>query len=88
VVESTVSLHLYYIIQEAVLNAVKHGKATSIAISIARDNDRFVLTIRDNGAGFQSPGGSTGMGIRIMRYRASVIGTTLDLKSAPVRVLK
>lgn len=83
VVESTVSLHLYYIIQEAVLNAVKHGKATSIAISIARDNDRFVLTIRDNGAGFQSPGGSTGMGIRIMRYRASVIGTTLDLKSAP-----
>ena len=82
-VENTVSLHLYYIIQEAVLNAVKHGKATSIAISIARDNDRFVLTIRDNGAGFHSPGSSTGMGIRIMRYRASVIGTTLDLKSAP-----
>jgi PAS domain S-box-containing protein len=82
-VENTVSLHLYYIIQEAVLNAVKHGKATSILISIMRDNDHFVLVIRDNGTGFQSPGGSTGMGIRIMRYRTSVIGSTLDLKSAP-----
>ncbi len=82
-VENTVSLHLYYIIQEAVLNAVKHGKATSILISITRDNDHFVLTIHDNGTGFQSPGGSTGMGIRIMRYRSSVIGSTLDLKSAP-----
>ncbi len=82
-VDNTVSLHLYYIIQESVLNAVKHGEATSIRISITRDSDHFVLTIRDNGTGFQSPVGSTGMGIRIMRYRSSVIGSTLDLKSAP-----
>lgn len=82
-VDSTVSLHLYYIIQEAVLNAVKHGKATSILISITRDGDHFLLAIRDNGTGFQSPRSSTGMGIRIMRYRSSVIGSTLDLKSAP-----
>ena len=82
-VDSTVSLHLYYIIQEAVLNAVKHGKATSILISIKRDSDHFMLSIRDNGTGFQAPRSSTGMGIRIMRYRSSVIGSTLDLKSAP-----
>jgi len=82
-VESSVSLHLYYIIQEAVLNAVKHGKATRILISITRDADHFVLLIRDNGTGFQSPGSSTGMGIRIMRYRSSVIGSTLELKSTP-----
>ena len=83
ILENAASLHLYYIVQEAVLNAVKHGKATSVIISLARDHDRFMLTISDNGGGFQSPGSSTGMGIRIMRYRASVIGTTLDLKSAP-----
>ncbi len=65
------------------MNAVKHGKSTSILISITRDIDHFVLTIRDNGTGFQSPRSSTGMGIRIMRYRSSVIGATLDLKSAP-----
>ena len=82
-VDNSVSLHLYYIIQEAVLNAVKHGKSTTILISITRDIDHFVLTIRDNGTGFQSPRSSTGMGVRIMRYRSSVIGATLDLKSAP-----
>jgi PAS domain S-box-containing protein len=82
-VDNTVSLHLYYIIQEAVLNAVKHGKATSIQISITRDSDHFQLAIRDNGTGFQALGSPTGMGIRIMRYRSSVIGSTLDLKSAP-----
>jgi PAS domain S-box-containing protein len=83
ILENTASLHLYYIVQEAVLNAVKHGKATNVIISIARNHDRFLLTISDNGGGFHFPGSSTGMGIRIMRYRASVIGTTLDLKSAP-----
>jgi PAS domain S-box-containing protein len=82
-IDNSVSLHLYYIIQEAVLNAVKHGKATCILISIMRDIDHFVLTIRDNGTGFQPPRSSTGMGVRIMRYRSSVIGSTLDLKSAP-----
>lgn len=82
-VDTDVSLHLYYIIQEAVLNAVKHGKATSIFISIARDGDHFVLTVRDNGGGFRPSGISSGMGIRIMRYRSSIIGSTLDLKSAP-----
>jgi signal transduction histidine kinase len=71
-------------VQEAVLNAAKHGNATQINIALARQGDRFVLTIEDDGAGFESSGGnSTGMGIRIMRYRARVIGATLDLKSRP-----
>jgi PAS domain S-box-containing protein len=82
--DSTASLHLYYIAQEAVLNAVRHGKATDVVISITGAKDRFVLNIQDNGNGFQLPmTGSAGMGIRIMRYRARVIGATLDLKSQP-----
>jgi PAS domain S-box-containing protein len=82
--DSAASLHLYYIAQEAVLNAVRHGKATDVVISITRGRDRFFLSIQDNGAGFQWPlTGSAGMGIRIMRYRARVIGATLDLKSQP-----
>lgn len=83
--ESNASLHLYYIVQEAVLNAVRHGKANSINISIARDQDRFFFTVRDDGGGFELSGNFSGMGIRIMRYRASVIGATLNLKSAPGR---
>ena len=84
IVESGAALHLYYIVQEAVLNAAKHGNATQINIALTCQGDRFMLTIQDDGAGFEMTGGnSTGMGIRIMRYRARVIGATLDLKSRP-----
>ncbi|MEI9961192.1 MAG: histidine kinase [Limisphaerales bacterium] len=55
IVENAASLHLYYIVQEAVLNAVKHGKATNVIISILRDHDHFILMVRDNGVGFQLP---------------------------------
>ena len=83
-VENGAALHLYYIAQEAVLNAAKHGRAATISISLARANDRFVLAVRDDGSGFElSDRGFSGMGIRIMRYRARVIGATLDLKSQP-----
>ncbi len=82
--ENTSSLHLYYIAQEAVFNAVRHGQATEVIISLNGAGDRLTLEVQDNGSGFQWPAtGSTGMGIRIMRYRARVIGATLNLKSQP-----
>jgi len=82
--ENGVALHLYYIAQEAVLNAAKHSRAGNISISLTRANDRFILAIHDDGSGFElSDHGFRGMGIRIMRYRARVIGATLDLKSQP-----
>ena len=82
--ETTAALHLYYIAQEAVLNAAKHGGATEISVTISRQQERFALTVADNGRGFETgESNSGGMGIRIMRYRAQVIGATLDLKSRP-----
>jgi signal transduction histidine kinase len=81
--ENAVAAHLYYIAQEAVLNAVKHGKAGHVEISLAHVDGHFALSIQDDGIGFQSANGSsTGMGVRIMQYRARTIGATLDLKSA------
>ena len=81
-VDSEVELHLYYIVQEALLNAVNHGKAATVIVTLAADEDRFKLTVQDDGTGFQTAGQSrSGMGIRIMRYRAKVIGATLDLQS-------
>ncbi|HKI68457.1 MAG TPA: PAS domain-containing sensor histidine kinase, partial [Verrucomicrobiae bacterium] len=83
-IESSVALHLYYIVQEAVLNAAKHGKASQISVALTQTGDRLALTVQDNGSGFQLSGTHyTGMGVRIMRYRARVIGATLDLKSQP-----
>jgi two-component system CheB/CheR fusion protein len=82
--ETTAALHLYYIAQEAVLNAAKHGNASKISVAISRQQERFALTVIDDGQGFESgEGHSGGMGIRIMRYRAQVIGAKLDLKSRP-----
>ena len=79
-------LHLYFIAQEALLNAVKHGKAANITVSLERRNNHFALGVQDDGIGFSLPGQSrTGMGVRIMRYRAGVIGASLDLKSEPGR---
>ena len=81
-VDGELELHLYYIVQEALLNAVNHGKATSVIVTLSPDGDRLNLTIQDNGKGFELTGKSrSGMGIRIMRYRAKVIGATLDLQS-------
>jgi len=83
-VENDVALHLFYIAQEAMINAAKHGRARQVNITLAHQGERLVLTIQDDGSGFESPAGnSTGMGIRIMRYRARVIGATLDLTSRP-----
>jgi PAS domain S-box-containing protein len=85
-VDSEVALHLYFIAQEALLNAVKHGKATHVTISLGPAGDRFELRVQDDGEGFQMASvGRTGMGIRIMRYRARVIGATLELNSQPGR---
>jgi two-component system, LuxR family, sensor kinase FixL len=80
--DAGVELHLYYIVQEALLNAVNHGKATSVIITLAQEADDLKLTVQDNGTGFELPGKSrSGMGIRIMRYRAKMIGATLEVQS-------
>jgi PAS domain S-box-containing protein len=82
--ETNTALHLYYIAQEAVLNGAKHGNASAVSVVIARQQERFTLTVQDNGRGFDlAAAQSGGMGIRIMRYRAQMIGATLDLKSRP-----
>lgn len=84
IVENTIALHLYYIGQEAIANAAKHGKAKSVVITLEPANDRFALTIKDDGAGFSANGTrQSGMGLRIMDYRARVIGATLEVKSTP-----
>jgi PAS domain S-box-containing protein len=83
-VENTIALHLYYIVQEAIANAAKHGKAKNVVITLDPVNDRFALMVKDDGAGFSANGArQSGMGLRIMDYRARVIGATLEVKSRP-----
>jgi len=77
---------LYKIAQEAVTNAIKHGKAKHVGIDLANGADRIVLTIQNNGLPFPDlKSHSTGMGLRIMNYRASLIGGSLEIKGTGQR---
>jgi len=73
--------HLFRLAQEAVSNALKHGKAKRILIRLKEERGRLALSIIDNGSGFptQIPK-SKGMGLRIMQSRAGMIGGTLAIE--------
>ena len=74
--------HLYRIAQEAIGNAVKHGQAQAIVISLKHVDQELVLTVKDNGIGFSQDGRTIeGMGLRIMEYRADMIGAMLRIDS-------
>jgi len=79
--ETNVVRQLYKIAQEALTNAIKHGKAKQVSIQLTNGSNRLALTIRNSGAPFPSVvGRSAGMGLRIMNYRANLIGASLEIK--------
>jgi signal transduction histidine kinase len=82
-VSTRVAVQLYRIAQEAVRNAVEHGKARAIEINLANEHDQTLLTVRDDGAGFDEQKIYEGMGLRIMHYRAHCIGGSVDIHSRP-----
>ena len=76
--------HLYRIAREAVNNAVKHAEAKRIHVELTGRGERFVLVVRDDGKGLASvPIRRDGMGVEIMRYRARMIGASLDFTGSP-----
>jgi len=78
----TVATHLYRIAQEAIGNAIKHAQAKSIVLSLKQSDGELTLTIKDNGHGFaKGRGVMEGMGLRIMEYRADMIGAMLRVDS-------
>ncbi len=80
--QSPVGLAFFRIAQEAIHNAISHGKATHIAIALEAESDNLCMMIRDNGSGFQVQENlMTGMGLRIMRYRAHAIGGSFTIRS-------
>jgi len=83
--DNAVANHIYRIAQEAVNNAVKHGKAKHISIELSAPQGRMQLSVHDDGMGFHPYliGKNAGMGLQIMRYRAKMIGASLDIESDP-----
>lgn len=76
-----VATQLYRIAQEAITNAVRHGKAKSINVCLDSADDEIVLTITDDGSGLpENARNGQGMGLRIMAYRAEMVGATFHIE--------
>jgi PAS domain S-box-containing protein len=73
---------LYLLAREAVINANKHAQAREIVIALGSWQKEIVLSVTDDGVGFQCEGKSTsGLGLPIMKYRARSIGGRLEIQS-------
>jgi signal transduction histidine kinase len=83
--------HLYRIAQEAVNNALRHGGAQHIRLSLRRQNGgSAVLEVADDGKGLENctskkKSRSSGIGMRVMEYRANLLGGHLKVHSQPGR---
>ena len=76
----TIATHLYHIAQEAVANAVRHGVAHQVDITLRPSGERGELVIKDDGTGScPDEDNNHGSGLKIMRYRADLIGGKLAI---------
>ena len=83
IADSMVATHLLCIAQEAIRNAVRHGQSRNIQLNLQQTGGRVVLSIRDDGTGLPATlNEPTGLGLRLMQHRASVIGGWLTLGPA------
>ena len=81
VLDNTLAVHLFRIAQEAVSNAIKHGRAKAVVIALEANDGMVSLRVSDDGIGFDSARSARrGMGLNIMRYRARTIGGTLEIQ--------
>jgi len=79
-----VAAHLYQVAREATTNAAQHGKPENVVIEITQTAQGAALTITDDGIGIQEdPSGAGGLGLRIMRYRAHLMRTEIEVSPGP-----
>lgn len=81
--EGLTATHLYRIAQEAVSNAIKHAQPEHILISLESTGGQWLLQVANDGNGFDGSSSQAGLGLKTMRFRASVIGATLTI--SPVK---
>lgn len=80
--DSEKALHLYRIAQEALNNALRHSGAGHIRVGLYVDRESVAVEVSDDGVGMPSGARDEhGMGLHIMKYRASVIGGELRIQS-------
>jgi len=74
--------YLFRITQEAVINAIRHGKAERIEINLSEGAENYILMIGDNGCGFEPNEISKGTGLYNIRERTRLLGGTFTIESS------
>jgi signal transduction histidine kinase len=74
---------LLRITQEACINAVRHGNARELSVSMTRQDGHVELAVRDDGTGFDPATAHGGSGLAHIRERVAELGGTVDIDSAP-----
>ena len=79
----SVCSHIYYIVHEAIYNAIRHSHADRIDIRLLYNDNIATITVDDNGIGINKGKASSGMGLKIMNFRAQMIGAKIDIEGSP-----
>lgn len=74
---------LFRIVQEALTNVIRHAHATKVKVTLVHVEQTLVLTIQDNGRGFQYTARPEGIGLVSMRERAHSVGATFNIMTTP-----
>jgi PAS domain S-box-containing protein len=78
--DNSKATHIYYIIQESLNNAVKHGKSSNIQIMLKRRGRGLFFSVVDDGVGLPEVNANReGLGMMFMKYRADIIGGVLNI---------
>ena len=73
--------HLYRIAQESLTNTARHARASTVTVQFTVRGRRVTLAVTDDGRGISGmPGPGSGMGLKIMRYRAHMLGGELTIE--------
>ncbi|BHH82248.1 hypothetical protein LA52FAK_05370 [Desulforhopalus sp. 52FAK] len=83
--DSSDTIHIFMIIQEAISNGVRHAEAQNIIIRQEKLGKRIRIVVEDDGIGISQQHSAGGMGLKIMQYRAERIGAELTVKPGDKR---
>jgi len=81
IADELVSAEVYHIVEEALNNAVKHSGCRRVTVTVQSHHDAVVVSVADNGRGIPSHSNDSGLGLKIMRHRAELIGAIFSIDS-------
>jgi signal transduction histidine kinase len=73
----------YAVVMEALNNALKHARATAVAVDVSQVDGKILVQVDDNGVGFNPNNRGGGIGLKSMAERAELLGGSLTIDSEP-----